>query len=91
MMKLPNIYEEFGKTENKQHKFYVGSQIKRHFSFHVFASYSTINMIKEKIAPGDRKYLIDGTFRIVPRNLAQLLIISVQYGTNVSIFRKIEQ
>lgn len=90
-MKLPNIYEEFGKTENKQHKFYVGSAIKRHYSFHVFASDSTINMIKEKIAPSDRKYLMDGTFRIVPRNMAQLLIISIQYGTNVSIFQEIKQ
>lgn len=84
MMKDPKIFEQFGKTENKQHRFYLGSQIKRHFAFHIFLSKATIKMIEEKIPAGERKYLMDGTFSIVPRNMSQLLVISLEYENNVS-------
>lgn len=80
----PEIFAEYGLSMNRQHRFYMGSVIKKMFTFHVFASLAIINLIKDKIAPGERKYLIDGTFKIVPRQFSQLLIISIQYEDNVS-------
>lgn len=82
----PKIAAEYGISMNKQHKFYMGSVVKKIFAFHVFASLAIINMIKDKIAPGERTYLIDGTFKIVPRRFSQLLIISIQYNDNVSCY-----
>lgn len=83
-MKDPKIAEDYGFSMNKQHRFYMGSVVKKLFAFHVFASLAVISMIRDKIAPIDRKYLIDGTFKIVPRQFSQLLIISIQYKDNVS-------
>lgn len=80
-----DIAEEYGFSMNKQHRFYMGSVVKKMFAFHVFASLAVISMIKNRIAPGERSYLIDGTFKIVPRQFAQLLIICIQYKNDVSI------
>lgn len=85
MLKNPSIYEQYGTTLNKQHQFYVDSVIKKHFAFHVFASFTIIEMIKKCIKPGQRTYLMDGTFKIVPRQFKQLLIISVEFKQNVCV------
>lgn len=82
-MKNRGIAQKFGKSMNNKHVFYSGSVIKKLFAFHVFASMAIINFIKEKILVKDRKYLIDGTFKIVPRQFAQLLTISIEYKNNV--------
>lgn len=82
----PKIAEEYGYSMDKEHRFYMGSVVKKLFAFHVFASLAVINMIKEKIVPNERKYLIDATFKIVPRLFSQLLIISIQYKDNVSSY-----
>lgn len=86
IMAVPEIDEEYGFSMNKQNRFYMGSVVKKIFAFHVFASLAVVSMIKDRIAPNDRKYLIDGTFKIVPRQFSQLLIISIQYNSDVSFY-----
>lgn len=83
MLKDPEIYEQYGKTLNKQHSFYVDSVVKNQFAYHVFVSFTIIQLIKKFIKPGERTYLLDGTFKIAPRQFKQLLILSIEYKQNV--------
>lgn len=79
------IFEEYGRTLDKRRPFYAGSVIKKNcYAFHVFASFGIIDLIKKHIPPSKRKYLVNGTFKIVPRRFRQLLIIAVEYENNVS-------
>lgn len=79
VLKKPEIFEEYGSTLNKEHPFYVDSVVEDSYAFHVFASFAVINLIKKNIEPAQRRYLMDGTFKIVPRQFSQLLIISIEY------------
>lgn len=86
-LKSAEIFEEYGKTLNKQHDFYVDSVVTEDYAFHVFASFAVINMIKEHIPPEQRTYLIDATFKIVPKSRNnQLLIVSIEYKNEVCHF-----
>lgn len=82
----PQIFEEYGKSLNKQHHFYVGSDIAEKYAFHVFASFDIASFIEKHIPPHQRHYLMDGTFKIVPSKFQQLLIISIEYKNDVRIF-----
>lgn len=82
----PQIFEEYGKALNKQNRFYVGSEVNENHAFHVFASFDTVNLIEKHIAEDQRNYLMDGTFKIAPSKFQQLLIISIEYKNDVSIF-----
>lgn len=83
VMSNPKVSQDFGRTMDNANQFYFGSVVNKLFAFHVFASLAVINMIKDKIRDCDRSFLIDGTFKMVPRMCAQLLIISIQYKNNV--------
>lgn len=85
------IRNKYGKTLDNQRPLYVDSVIKkRKYAFHLFASHATVNLIEEHIPPNQRKYLADGTFQVAPRRFSkkggQLLIISIEYKNDVSIF-----
>lgn len=84
-LKDPNIFEKYGKTLNNQYDFYFDSVINEKYAFHVFASLATISLIKDHIAPEHRNYLMDGTFKIIPREHNQLLIVSIEYKNDASI------
>lgn len=80
-----DIRKEFGSTLDKRHK-YFGSVVKTLFAFHVFVSFTVIEMIKKHISKEQaqkRRYLMDGTFRVVPRKFNQLLIIAIEYKNDV--------
>lgn len=86
--KKAEIFEEYGKTLNKIHPLYVDSIIEEEYAFHVFASFANIKLTEAHIPPGQRKYLMDGTFKVVPRlfgKKGQLLIIAIEYKNDVSI------
>lgn len=80
----PQIFKEYGKTLNEKFDFYMGSKVNKNYSFHVFASLTTIDLIKKHIGIGERNYLMDATFKIVPAKHQQLLIISIEYKNDVS-------
>lgn len=86
-LKKPEIMEEYGQTLDKQHPLYIDSVIKKEkYAFHVFASIATIEMIKNQIPCGQRKYVMDGTFKIIPKQFSkkgQLLILSIEYKNDV--------
>lgn len=82
-LKKPDIQAQFGKTLNNGDKFYVDSVVTKRYSFHLFASFAVINFIKKNISPHQRFYMMDGTFRVIPKKFNQLLIISIEYKNKV--------
>lgn len=79
-----DIFAEYGRTLDKRRPFYAGSVVKKNsYAFHVFASFGIIDMVKQHIPPNQRKFLLDGTFKIVPRRFRQLLIIAIEYKNDV--------
>lgn len=81
LMNQPNTLERFGLTLDKNERLYVGSVLRKDYTFHVFASQRIIENIKKHMKK--RNYLMDGTFSIAPRLFYQLLIIAVQYKNDV--------
>lgn len=81
-----DTFEEYGLTLDGKRSFYAGSKVKEgRYAFHVFASLGIIDLVKKHIPPNKRKYLVDGTFKIVPRRFRQLLIIAIEYNNDVSL------
>lgn len=76
----------FGYTLDGTHSLYIGTSIEQRFAFSVFASKKIISLIEEFIPPKERRYLIDGTFKVVPRMFYQLIVISIEFENDVSIF-----
>lgn len=81
-----DIFVEYGRTLDKRRPLYAGSVVKRNYAFHAFASFGVVDLIKKHIPPNERKFLMDGTFKIVPRRFRQLLIIAIEYNNDVSIY-----
>lgn len=84
LLQDPKISTEFLQTADQNGKFYVGSEVKKEHSYHVFASYSVVELITKHMVGQPRRYLIDGTFKVVPRGFAQLLIIAIEYRNKVN-------
>lgn len=84
-LEKPEVSKHFRLTLDKNNDLYVGSVLKKNHSFIVFASHRIIEISKEFIPLQSRKYLIDGTFKVVPRVFYQLLVISIEYKNDVSV------
>lgn len=86
LLDTADIRKDFGRTLDKRHKLYFGSVVKSLFAFHVFVSFTVIELIKTHITKDKmqkRRYLIDGTFKVVPKKFKQLLIIAIEYKNDV--------
>lgn len=84
MLKLPDIATEYGRTLDKHDRFYTDTIVTPNHAFHMFVSYTTVEFIKNNIPPNERFYLMDGTFKIIPRNFNQVLVIAIEYQNDVS-------
>lgn len=77
-----NVWYEFGlsKCHTDPQPFFKACIEDHDFSFCIFMSTKSINLIKSHIPPCDRKYLMDATFKIVPQGcFNQLLIVYISY------------
>lgn len=80
------IFEQYGKTLDHLRPVYAGSVIEKdEYAFHVFASFGIVDLVKANIPPDQRRYLVDGTFKIIPRQFRQLLILAIEYKNDVSL------
>lgn len=60
------VYEEYALNMRKTHPFYITTEICGLGNiFSVFSSKQIIEMVERHIMPKHRKYLIDGTFKVV--------------------------
>lgn len=78
-----NIWERFGMTLDGVHELYSGMKIDNSHSFLVFGSQKVIENICTYIPQENRKLLIDGTFKIVPRLFYQLIVVCVEFKNDV--------
>lgn len=78
--------EEYGMNMRKTYNFYIDTVVEsKHGEFTLFASYETDSLIEKYIPPGNRKYMLDGTFDVTPiGDSYQLLIIAIEFKTGVS-------
>lgn len=76
--------DSVGKTMTKQNRFYFDTKVGDGFAHQIYASMTTIKFIEDNIDVESRNYLMDGTFKIVPKPFKQCLIISIEYKNNVS-------
>lgn len=96
--KLPKSFEEtrkilnttsnvkkYGYSKIESSRLYIDTIVEEKFAFMVFASYVVIDKIKQYIEPKERFYLVDGTFKIVPRLWKQLIVIAIQFKNDVRI------
>lgn len=81
----PETFEKYAFNLRKTKLFYVDTVESGVASFFtIFASYQVIDMIKNHIAPGNRNYLLDGTFKVTPiGGFYQLLIIHIECENDV--------
>lgn len=77
--------QQFGLNLRKTHRFYIDTVENGGSEFTVFASYEMMNMVEEHIPPESRRYMVDGTFDVVPiSHFYQLLVIAIEYKNDVS-------
>lgn len=82
--KSQQIMNKYGFNLRGTEPLYAGGVSARTFAFCLFASAESISLVAAKIPPGKRNYLMDATFKIVPRGqFSQLLIIHIQWNGNV--------
>lgn len=80
----PEIMDKYGCTLDAHSQFYIDTVVNENFAFTLFGSKLVMDLIKEKIRPNERKFLVDGTFDCMPKFYYQLIIIAVEYKHNVS-------
>lgn len=84
---LEHVWNDFGLSKDnlKPRHFFTAAIKEENYSFCLFSSLKTIDLIKGNIPASKRTYLMDGTFKIVPHGcFQQLLVIYVEYFEEVS-------
>lgn len=75
--------ERFGMTLNGMHKLYMGMKTGDSHSFLVFGSQKVMDIINKYIPRRNRNLLIDGTFKIIPRQFYQLVVVCIEFKNDV--------
>lgn len=84
---LESVWNNFGlsKDEVNPRHFYTACIFENEYSFCLFSSLKSIDLVKENIPPGNRTYLMDATFSMVPQGcFKQHLVIYILYFDEVS-------
>lgn len=77
--------ERFGLNLRNTHRFYLDTVENEGSGFTVFASFEMIGMVEDHIPSENRRFMLDGTFDVVPiRYFYQLLVIAIGYKNDVS-------
>lgn len=82
--RVPANIDEHCSTMDTASSLYVDTIVTADYAFTVFASHAIINIVRRNIDPNERNYLIDGTFKVVPKVFYQLITISIEYKNDVS-------
>lgn len=80
---------KYGNNLDESKKLYIATIIdptNPKCAFMIFASFNVIQIIEKYIERGQRRYLLDGTFKVTPKLFYQLLIISIEYKNDVMEF-----
>lgn len=81
----PKNMEKFGFNLRNTKPFYINTVETKSSAFAVFASHEIMGMVDEHIPPENRRYMLDGTFDVVPLgSFYQLLVIAIEYKSDVS-------
>lgn len=83
----PDIMETFGSSKHQEARpFFITAREEERFSYCIFASKKSIELMEANIQEKDRCFLVDATFKVVPNGIFnQLLIIFVEYINMVKI------
>lgn len=79
------IKKKYGYTLNGKYELFVDVIAAKEYAFCLFASSVTLQIIRQHISPENRCYVIDGTFKIVPSMFTQLLIIAIEFKSDVGL------
>lgn len=84
--KDPATMSNYGMNLRKTKDFYINTVETKNSAFTVFASHEMMSMVDENIPPENRRYMLDGTFDVVPVGCGfyQLLVIAIEYKRDVS-------
>lgn len=87
----PTTMMDYGMNLRKTYPFYINTVETKRSAFTVFASHEMIRMVDDFIIPENRRYMVDGTFNVVPFGCGfyQLLVIAIEYKRDVSGFLNI--
>lgn len=83
---LQNVWESYGLSQDvdDQKHFFTACINEEDFAYCIFSSQKSIKLIEENILPVKRTFLMDATFKIVPRGcFTQLLVIYIEYMEEV--------
>lgn len=80
----------FGLNLRKTDRFYINTVGKKKGAFTIFGSHEMIRLVEGHIPPEERKFMLDGTFDVVPVGCYyQLLIIAIEYKKDVSLMSNV--
>lgn len=85
----PTILKDLGTSLQREHgRIYNHVHEEKDFSYAVFSSPKSIELIIKNLEPNERFFLIDATFKITPmcNVFKQVLIIHAQFGVKVNIY-----
>ncbi|XP_073848252.1 uncharacterized protein [Musca autumnalis] len=80
------VWEAYGKSQDMENPrpFYTACIVEDEFTYCIFTSQKSLNLIVDNVTDNQRKWLIDGTFSIVPSGcFTQMLVIYIEYCDHI--------